>query len=98
MTRAAGLVLVQLRYEQKVFWRNIGVAFFTFASPVLLFVLFGALLGVKRRSGLRVVAGHGLGHGQADQGVGLAGLVAGGAEQVLTSENYRGQHDSVTWP
>jgi hypothetical protein len=48
MTRA-GLVLVQLRYEQKVFWRNIGVAFFTFASPVLLFVLFGALLGTTAR-------------------------------------------------
>jgi len=45
VTRAAGLVVVQLRYEQKVFWRNIGAAFFTFAFPVLLFVLFGALLG-----------------------------------------------------
>ncbi len=45
MTRAAGLVVVQLHYEQKVFWRNIGAAFFTFAFPVLLFVLFGALLG-----------------------------------------------------
>lgn len=45
MTRAAGLVVVQLRYEQKVFWRNIGAAFFTFAFPVLLFVLLGALLG-----------------------------------------------------
>ncbi len=43
MTRAAGLVLVQLRYGQKVFWQNAGAAFFTF--PVLLFVLFGALLG-----------------------------------------------------
>jgi hypothetical protein len=37
--------VVQLRYEQKVFWRHIGAAFFTFAFPVLLFVLAGALLG-----------------------------------------------------
>jgi ABC-2 type transport system permease protein len=52
MTRAAGLVLVQLRYEQTVFWRNIGAAFFTFAFPVLLFVLFGALLGNHRETAL----------------------------------------------
>lgn len=45
MTRPAGLAVAQLRYEQKVFWRNIGAAFFTFAFPVLLLVLFGALLG-----------------------------------------------------
>ncbi len=52
MRRAAGLVLVQLRYEQKVFWRNIGAAFFTFAFPVLLFVLFGVLLGNHREAAL----------------------------------------------
>jgi ABC-2 type transport system permease protein len=50
--RAASLVLVQLRYEQKVFWRNVGAAFFTFAFPVLLFVLFGALFKNNREPAL----------------------------------------------
>jgi len=30
--RALGLVLVQLRYEQRVFWRNIGAASFAYAA------------------------------------------------------------------
>jgi ABC-2 type transport system permease protein len=55
--RAAGLAVVQLRYEQKVFWRNIGAAFFTFAFPVLLFVLFGALLGSHGETALGGTSG-----------------------------------------
>ena len=57
MTRAAGLIVVQLRYEQKVFWRSTGAAFFTFAFPVLLFVLFGALLGSHAETALGGTAG-----------------------------------------
>lgn len=41
--RTLALIPYQLRYEQKVYWRNPGAALFTFAFPVLLFVLLGAL-------------------------------------------------------
>lgn len=55
--RALGLVLVQLRYEQTVFWRNIGAAFFAFAFPVLLYVLFAALFSGSREAALTGVKG-----------------------------------------
>jgi ABC-2 type transport system permease protein len=55
--RALGLVLVQLGYEQKVFWRNIGAAFFAFAFPVLLYVLFAALFSGSRETALAGVTG-----------------------------------------
>jgi ABC-2 type transport system permease protein len=55
--RTMALVLVQLRYEQRVFWRNIGAAFFTFAFPVLLFVLFAALFARSGESALGGVKG-----------------------------------------
>jgi ABC-2 type transport system permease protein len=55
--RTVSLVLVQLRYEQKVFWRNVGAAFFAFAFPVLLFVLFGALFAGSRESALGGASG-----------------------------------------
>jgi ABC-2 type transport system permease protein len=55
--RTASLILVRLRYEQKVFWRNVGAAFFAFAFPVLLFVLFGALLANYRETALGGVRG-----------------------------------------
>lgn len=37
------LVWHQIRYEQLSFWRNPQAAFFTFAFPVLIMVVFGAL-------------------------------------------------------
>jgi ABC-type Mn2+/Zn2+ transport system ATPase subunit len=40
-----------------VFWRNVGAAFFAFAFPVLLFVLFGALLANFRETALGGVRG-----------------------------------------
>jgi ABC-2 type transport system permease protein len=41
---AAGLTLAQLRLEQRSFWRNRQAAMFSFALPILLMLLFGALL------------------------------------------------------
>jgi ABC-2 type transport system permease protein len=55
--RTITLTLVQLRYEQRVFWRNIGAAFFTFTFPVLLFVLFAALLSGHAEAALGGVKG-----------------------------------------
>ncbi|MGH9074022.1 MAG: ABC transporter permease [Acidimicrobiales bacterium] len=42
---SAGLALVplQLRYEQKMFWRNPASAFFTFAFPLVIFLLFASI-------------------------------------------------------
>ena len=37
------LVLHQIRLEQRSFWRNSQAAFFTFAIPVLLLVVFGSI-------------------------------------------------------
>jgi ABC-2 type transport system permease protein len=39
------LAVRQLRYEQKVFWRNPAAMFFTIAFPVVLLVIFGSLNG-----------------------------------------------------
>lgn len=48
----AALVPLQLRYEQKAFWRNPAAAFFSFAFPVVLFVLFGSIFSGNRESAL----------------------------------------------
>jgi ABC-2 type transport system permease protein len=40
----AGLVLRQIRYTNKAFWRNPASAFFTFAFPLMFLVIFTSLL------------------------------------------------------
>jgi ABC-2 type transport system permease protein len=45
MKTGAGLVLHQLRLEQRSFWRNPDTAFFTFALPVGLLLIFGFTAG-----------------------------------------------------
>jgi ABC-2 type transport system permease protein len=39
------LVLHQLRYDQKIFWRNPAAVFFTVAFPVLLLLIFATVFG-----------------------------------------------------
>jgi len=41
--RPAGLVLHQVKYEQKAYWRNPASAFFTFAFPLVFLVIFASL-------------------------------------------------------
>lgn len=41
----ASLTLFQLRFVNRVFWRNPASAFFTFALPLMFLVIFTALLG-----------------------------------------------------
>jgi ABC-2 type transport system permease protein len=41
----AALVMRQLRYTNKAFWRNPASAFFTFAFPLMFLVIFTSLLG-----------------------------------------------------
>src|SRR6188508_1980049 len=41
----AALVLRQVRYTNKAFWRNPASAFFTFVFPLMFLVIFTALLG-----------------------------------------------------
>jgi ABC-2 type transport system permease protein len=43
--KALSLTLFQLRFVNKVFWRNPASAFFTFAFPLMFLVIFTALLG-----------------------------------------------------
>ena len=43
-----GLVLRQLRFTNKAFWRNPASAFFTFAFPILFLVIFTTLFGSAR--------------------------------------------------
>jgi ABC-2 type transport system permease protein len=45
------LLLHQLRYDQKVFWRNPPALFFTVMFPVLLLVIFSAIFGDKTIGG-----------------------------------------------
>jgi ABC-2 type transport system permease protein len=45
------LLLHQLRYDQKVFWRNPPSVFFTVMFPVLLLVIFSAIFGDKTIGG-----------------------------------------------
>jgi ABC-2 type transport system permease protein len=40
---AVGLSVHQLKYEQKMYWRNPASAFFTFAFPVVFLVIFASL-------------------------------------------------------
>lgn len=40
---AAALMLKQLRYENKAFWRNPAAAFFTFVFPLMFLVIFNGL-------------------------------------------------------
>ncbi len=42
---AIGLILRQLRFENRSFWRNPAAAFFTFAFPLLFMVVFNLLFG-----------------------------------------------------
>jgi ABC-2 type transport system permease protein len=39
------LLLHQLRYDQKIFWRNPAAVFFTVMFPVVLLLIFGAVFG-----------------------------------------------------
>ena len=43
LTRDLGLVLWQIRYEQRAFWRNRGRGVFTFAFPLILLVVFASV-------------------------------------------------------
>jgi ABC-2 type transport system permease protein len=54
---AAALTVAQVRYANKVFWRNPASAFFIFAFPLMFLVIFTALLGhgTVRVSATRVV-------------------------------------------
>ncbi len=53
----AALTVAQVRYANKVFWRNPASAFFIFAFPLMFLVIFTALLGhgTVRISATRVV-------------------------------------------
>ena len=46
----AALVLRQIRYTNKAFWRNPASAFFTFAFPLMFLVIFTTLIGNGRSS------------------------------------------------
>lgn len=43
MKRDLGLVLWQIRYEQRAYWRNRGRGIFTFIFPLMFLVIFGSL-------------------------------------------------------
>jgi ABC-2 type transport system permease protein len=53
--RSAGVVARQLRWEQKMFWRNPAAAAFTFAFPIMFLVIFMAINGGNQVS---VATGH----------------------------------------
>jgi ABC-2 type transport system permease protein len=44
----SGLLLLQVRFTNKAFWRNPASAFFTFAFPLMFLVIFTSLLGTGR--------------------------------------------------
>ena len=48
------LILRQIRYTNKAFWRNPASAFFTFAFPLMFLVIFTTLLGNGHVPGLNV--------------------------------------------
>ena len=54
MRREAGLVLAQIRYQNRIFWRTPVSAFFTIAFPLMFLVLFTALFGNDEISTLGV--------------------------------------------
>ena len=41
--RSLALVILQIRYEQKLYWRSPSSAMFTFLFPILLLVIFASL-------------------------------------------------------
>jgi ABC-2 type transport system permease protein len=43
LSRDLGLVLWQIRYEQRAYWRNRGRGFFTFLFPLMFLVIFGSI-------------------------------------------------------
>lgn len=47
------LLLHQLRNEQRLFWRSRELAFFTFALPIVFFVLLGSVYGGDRIEGVK---------------------------------------------
>jgi ABC-2 type transport system permease protein len=47
------LLLMQLRYEQRTFWRNPGAVFFTFALPIVMLAIFTTLNSGDTRAGGR---------------------------------------------
>src|SRR5699024_4241619 len=49
---AVSLLLHQLRYDQKVFWRNPAAVFFTVAFPVVLLLIFATVFGDQTIDGL----------------------------------------------
>jgi ABC-2 type transport system permease protein len=42
------LLLRQIRYENRAFWRNPAAAFFTFAFPLIFMVVFNSIFGTER--------------------------------------------------
>lgn len=57
MSTGVGLIPLQLRYEQRSFWRNPAAAFFSFAFPIVLFVLFASIFNGTRESAVSGVKG-----------------------------------------
>jgi ABC-2 type transport system permease protein len=53
---AAGLVVHQFRYDQRIFWRNPASVFFTVLFPVMFLVLFEVIFGDGSLEGLHVDA------------------------------------------
>lgn len=51
LKRDLGLVLWQIRYEQRAFWRNRARGFFTFVFPIMFLVIFASLNRGQRISG-----------------------------------------------
>lgn len=49
--RLVRMVVTQVGYEQRAFWRNPASAFFTFALPVILLVVFAGVFGNQKVSG-----------------------------------------------
>lgn len=57
MRTGVRLIPLQLRYEQKAFWRNPAAAFFSFAFPIVLFVLFASIFSGAQESAVSGVRG-----------------------------------------
>ena len=57
MSTGMAMIPLQLRYEQKAFWRNPAAAFFSFAFPIVLFVLFASIFNGSKESALGGITG-----------------------------------------
>ena len=57
MSAGMAMIPLQLRYEQKAFWRNPAAAFFSFAFPIVLFVLFASIFNGSKESALGGIKG-----------------------------------------